>query len=330
MQSQIISVKFTPTTPLPLQGMGEIGPGAWRHNISLLPPPSTLLGALAAPHLQEASGNTREKRLKKALKHIGIGFEAARAVYALINGIILLPSRTSFIPLNQVANRREEKVLGKTPVYESLSQKRTHVKLLARAEQPNKLVDEDIGGLYQRKRLSHLQPVPQSKTLSNIEIYLDIKVKQADLHRVREIRGITRLPRTPVSYEVVDRSPLLQFLQEKWRYGKKALLLVATPILTRPTNKDLLALFKDDLIKKATGLDIRGPYPVIKDEKPEIQPLFPGFDQGMRRREPLYTALMPGAAYVAENIDDWEKLYLAEMGEKTFLGYGVIIPVPIR
>jgi len=331
-ETRIITIKYTPATPIPLQGMGETAPGAWQHHTYPLPPPSTLLGALAAPHLRHAKGATRQEKLRNALAHAGISLKAARAAYATINGEILLPAQTALISLSQIIGAPEEEVKkGLETSYPKLPQHSIiNVKLATRTETPDKQVDEAIGGLFQRNYM-HIYTTLQEK----IELHLDIEVKNAPSQTAK---GTIRLPRTPARYTLAGESPLIETLDISWRISTgKALLYVATPILLQPRGETPLQLvqrYKEEIARAARlqPEDLEGPYPLIKGAKPEIRPLFPGFNQADRRREPLYTALMPGAAYLAQGIgpNNWQDIYTAEVGEKTYLGYGVIIPVSIR
>ena len=51
----------------------------------------------------------------------------------------------------------------------------------------------------------------------------------------------------------------------------------------------------------------------------------------LNRREPLYTALMPGAAFLVKNLDKpWLNIYTTMFGKKASLGFGVLVPIPVN
>ena len=337
------AAELTFPDPIYIGSMGESGPGQWTHTTQKLPLPTTILGALAelaypCPDTRETA-YAREKKIRLCLEKLGINFRSARAIYLKRGKSIYLASGDSFIriyprgllnlgiKLDTLENigRRIKGLFDITLEKE----KRLQVKLSDRKLPGLKIVDEELGGLFQKTAIYMNQTQPRKEKISLI-LDLDAETEEKSFH--------ISLPKSTPATLTITQSPLRTAIERYWdkNTGEYSLLYLATPLLIQPREKSpetLISQFKKEValklgIKEENILDIYG---FTRDAKPLIQTLFPGFDMFLNRREPLYTALMPGAAFLVKNLDKpWLNIYTTMFGEKASLGFGVLVPIPVN
>lgn len=336
----MISFEILPVEELSFKAPGEVGTG-YRLSHIPLPLPTTIAGALAAigwirdPNCSRDAYN-RVDRVKRCLGSLGFRLSSIRGPYLLSAGnsdgyYIWSSNRLIRLDVEMVSRwiRRQEEgaTPGKRSVrdFERKDYERLFYKIVSshrffvRLQRGKKVVDEARGALFSL-------PFVGYKREDRIVFDVFGEGSLPDKFFVR-LGGEQRIA-------VIEKSSkgMFSFLREIWgeKKGGRSVVVVATPILADFCQDDPLdcikKLFeKNDLIEFRSGLvEIFSVHPYIR---PVITPLYPGFDEIRRVKEPFYLALLPGAAVVGD-VESWSKLYQDGIGKYRELGYGTLVPIP--
>ena len=337
------ALKIRVVEELALKGPGEVGTGYVNSPLAL-PLPSTVAGALAAAGWVRdpgcSVGKGKVERFKSCMRVLGVEVESLRGpFYVNSEGAYYLwvwPDRLVRLDLNLISRwvNAQLKCLkpGKRAVngvcgddrrcreeYSNALLRVGHVqRTSARLVRVRKIVDEGAGALFKVPYIYYGDGSPVIDLFAEGSLESRIVVRIGGENRVAVME-----PAGKGMYEV---------LRGLWRgkQGGQAVLVVATPLLFNGAG-DVPGVVLD-LLKSLKGikeLKKREVYSVHPSVKPLFQPFQPGFDEVRRVKDVFRVALVPGAAFIAD-VEDWELVYRAGVGDLRELGYGTLVPLPLR
>lgn len=355
---QVYRVEFSIFEPMMFRSSGEFDPlarGVQASASSLpLPSPSTISGTLATLTLEKKGGSpSGEDWIDEYLSILGSDFtlkgpflEIEDELYVedrLLGTVIKLKAAVRKIrKLSKVLSLEEPKdaasIKKNLKFFEELRKieedlkpgfhlkfsERVGVGLRVRSHGVKTVtVKEEEGLLYSASFIDY-----SSSEFYGVKVVADAKgsvleeVFSSQLTVPVRFGGEGRVSILSISKDesVIDR------LKEVWR-GTSSFtgilgLYVSSPVLFRCTSS--FKVFLKTLLEDR-GLSLKAVYG-------ETEVLGAGFSLARRKRKPIYGSLKPGSIIFAEAENcDLEELYWSGLGDaSTKLGYGTVIPIPLR
>ncbi len=335
-----VGLRVRPIEELALRRQGETAVGYKVAPIPL-PLPSTFAGALAAAGWARNPGCSRGlgrvERARNCIRALGLDVEYLRGPYLTNSCGVYIWAWDKLIRLDTglirgwLEHQREGMAPGKRAYREMKAEEAERYRALVytpeqvhrpgvRLDREHKVVHEEGGALFS---------VP----------YVGYRVDRGDtvLYEAFGEGGLSGA--VPVRLGGEQRMALIEqaeptvyrLLEAEWggRTGGEALLVVGSPLLIDSFGEDPHQLF----LQAIEGLDpvesAHEIYSVHPEARHQVAPIYPGFDEVKGVKEKYRLALLPGAAIQA-HIRDWRAVYREGAGEYREIGYGTLLPIPIK